>query len=130
MSDLEPIVSLHPFSAGKRQCRQKTSRQPPFTLQVAFDRRELNTILNVYGRFVAAGDWRDYAIDFGTERAVFAIFKRTSERPLYRVEKTPRLSRKQGIYAVTDQTGRILKRGHELAQVLKVFDKKPRLSVV
>jgi hypothetical protein len=131
LSDLEPIVPLRPVRNGKQGSRLKHHRQQatPFS-QVAFDRHELNTILSVYGRFVATGEWRDYAINFSRERAVFSIYKRTSECPLYRVEKTPKLARKQGAFCVSDHSGRILKRGHELAQVLKVFDKKPRFSVV
>ncbi len=92
--------------------------------QIAFDRLELNRILIVYGRMVAAGEWRDYALDFLEEAAVFSIFRRASEMPLYRIEKRPRLRSKQGMYSVIAAGGVILKRGHELAQVLKVFDRK------
>lgn len=95
---------------------------------VSFDRRELALILNVYGRKVAAGEWRDYALDFGRERAVFSIYQRASERPLYVVEKAPRLARRQGQYMVAGTDGRILKRGHDLANVLRVFD--PKLYLV
>lgn len=89
-----------------------------------FDRHELNRILTVYGRMVAAGEWRDYALDFLDEVAVFSIFRRASEMPLFKVEKRPRLKSKQGQYAVVAPGGQILRRGHELAQVLKIFDKK------
>ena len=92
--------------------------------QVRFDRAELNRILTVYGRMVAAGEWRDYAIDFRDDVAVFAIHRRTSEMALFRVEKRPKLRDKQGMYAVITATGHILKRGHDLANVLRVFDKK------
>lgn len=92
--------------------------------QVAFDRQELGRILMVYGRMVAAGEWRDYAIDFRDEVAVFSIFRRASEMPLFRVEKRPKLRDRQGMYAVIAATGHILKRGHDLVQVLRVFDKK------
>ncbi len=95
---------------------------------VAFDRRELNLILSVYGRKVGKGDWRDYAMDFLRDRAAFSIYARVSERPLYIVEKTPRLRNRQGQYSVTNQEGRILKRGHDLALVLRVLD--PDLVVV
>ena len=95
---------------------------------VAFDRKELAQILNVYGRKVGQGEWRDYAMDFLRDRAVFSIYARVSERPLYLIEKTPRLRNKQGQYSVTNQQGRILKRGHELSLVLRVLD--PQLSVV
>ena len=93
----------------------------------SFDRRELSAILNIYGRNVAAGEWRDYAIDCLKDKAVFSIFRRSSEMPLYRIEKAPKLARKQGAYSVLAPGGRIVKRGHELAQVLKVLEKAPRL---
>jgi hypothetical protein len=95
------------------------ARQRPF---VGFDRRELNTILNLYGRKVADGDWRDYAMDFLKDRALFSIYKRASERPLYVIEKNPKLRNKQGQYMVTSQDGRVLKRGHELDTVLRVLE--------
>lgn len=96
---------------------------------VAFNRRELDAILRVYGRKVAEGEWRDYAIDHLDDRAVFSIFRRTSEMPMFRVEKVPALARKQGAYRVVAASGAILKRGHELAAVLRVLD-KPKLSLV
>src|SRR6185437_9925504 len=89
-----------------------------------FDRSELNRILTVYGRMVAAGEWRDYALDFLEDVAVFSIFRRASEMPLFRVEKRPRLKSRQGQYSVIAAGGLVLKRGHELAQVLKIFDRK------
>ncbi len=92
--------------------------------EVSFNRRELSTILSVYGRMVAAGEWRDYAIDHLREVAVFSVFRRASERPIYTIEKNPRLTAKQGAYSVIAMDGRILKRGRDLAQVLRVFDKK------
>jgi hypothetical protein len=95
--------------------------------QVSFHREELRIILNLYGRMVAEGEWRDYTIDFTREKAVFSIHRRTSERPLYRIEKDPRLARRQGAYAVIAETGRILKRGHDLAQVLRVLEKPLRV---
>ncbi|WP_374990931.1 DUF2794 domain-containing protein [Hyphomicrobium sp. LHD-15] len=85
---------------------------------VAFNRSELDAILAVYARKVAAGEWRDYALEMGREKAVFAIFQRTSEYPLFRVEKCPRLARRQGAYSVVLRSGAILKRGHDLARVL------------
>jgi hypothetical protein len=96
---------------------------------VWFDRRELAPILSLYGRMVAAGEWRDYAMDGLKDRAVFSIYRRSSEFPLFRIEKVPALARRQGAYAVIAASGEILKRGHELAQVLKVFEKK-RFQVV
>jgi hypothetical protein len=94
---------------------------------IAFDRRELSQILNVYGRKVASGEWRDYAIDMMREKAVFSVFRRASESPLYRIEKAPKLARRQGAYSVIAATGLILKRGHDLARVLRALDKGLRL---
>jgi hypothetical protein len=95
--------------------------------KVTFTRRELDRILGLYGRMVAAGEWRDYAIDFLKDRAVFSVFRRTSEVPLYRIEKDPRLARKQGAYSVISATGLIVKRGHELDKVLRAVDKSLKL---
>jgi Protein of unknown function (DUF2794) len=92
--------------------------------RVTFNRFELSRILNLYGRMVADGEWRDYAIDFLKDRAVFSVFRRASEVPLYRIEKDPRLARKQGAYSVISATGLILRRGHELDRVLLVIDRK------
>jgi Protein of unknown function (DUF2794) len=92
-----------------------------------FSRQELHTILNLYGRKVACGEWRDYAIDFGREKAVFSVFRRSSECPLYTIEKSPKLTRKQGAYSVVAASGLILKRGHDLLRVLEVLDKQVRL---
>ncbi|GAG24387.1 unnamed protein product, partial [marine sediment metagenome] len=96
----------------------------------AFDRHELDTILAVYGRKVAAGEWRDYAIDVGPDKAVFSIFRRSSEYPLYRIEKCPRLARKQGAYSVVAPAGLILKRGHDLDRVLRILEDRVRLVAV
>ncbi len=96
--------------------------------QVTFNRDELTAILNVYGRKVAEGEWRDYAIDFARDKAVFKIYRRSSEMPLYRVEKDPRLARRQGAYCVVAQSGLVLKRGGDLRRVLDVLEK--RLKVV
>ena len=96
--------------------------------QVRFERRELDRILDLYGRMVADGEWRDYAIDFLKDRAVFSVFRRASEIPIYRIEKNPKLARRQGAYSVISATGLIMRRGHELDRVLRVFDKK--LSLV
>ncbi len=90
--------------------------------QVTFSRRELNRILDLYGRKVAAGEWRDYAIDFFKDRAVFSVFRRTSEVPLYRIEKNPKLARRQGAFSVISATGLIVRRGHELDRVLRSID--------
>ena len=92
--------------------------------RVTFNRQELNIILSLYGRMVASGEWRDYGIDFLKDRAVFSIFRRASEVPIYRIEKVPQLARKQGAYSVITATGLIMRRGHELDRVLRVFDSK------
>ena len=92
--------------------------------QVAFDRPELQRILDLYGRMVAAGMWRDYAIDLGTDAAVFACFRRAAERPEYRIEKRPALRRAQGEWALIGEGGMILRRGHELGPVLAPVERK------
>lgn len=94
------------------------------TETVSFTRSELTRILGVYGRFVALGDWRDYAIDCLSDAAVFSIFRKASEMPLYRIEKRPALSRRQGAFLVISMSGVILRRGHDLGQVLKIFDRQ------
>jgi hypothetical protein len=91
--------------------------------QVSFNRAELRSILDLYARKVAEGEWRDYAIDFTRDKAVFSVFRRTSEIPFYRIEKDPRLARRQGAYSVVAASGLVLKRGHELVRVLRVLDK-------
>jgi hypothetical protein len=97
--------------------------------EVTFNRAELRTILDLYARKVADGDWRDYAIDFTRDKAVFSVFRRTSEVPLYRIEKDPRMARRQGAYSVVAASGLVLKRGHDLARVLRVLDKPLKLVV-
>ena len=96
-------------------------------LPVAFQRRELDQILRLYGRMVAANEWRDYAIDHLSDRAVFSVFRRASETPLFRIVKDPALARRQGTWSVVSATGLVLKRGHELARVLGLFDRRLRL---
>lgn len=97
----------------------QASRAPVF-----FERKELDQILRVYGQHVASGEWRDYAIDQFSDAVSFNIYRRTSEAPLYRIEKRPALARKQGAFAVFNQAGMILKRGRELGPVLNVLDKR------
>jgi hypothetical protein len=92
--------------------------------QVSFDRKELSVILALYGRMVAAGEWRDYGISALREMAVFSVFRRTAEHPLYRIEKRPKLRARQGMYSVTGMDGQVLRRGHDLAAVLKVLERK------
>ena len=91
---------------------------------VMFDRKELGLILRVYGQMVAAGEWRDYAISSLRDLAVFCVFRRTAEHPLYRIEKRPKLRMRQGLYAVVGMDGRVLRRGQDLAQVLKVLERQ------
>jgi hypothetical protein len=92
--------------------------------EVRFDRRELSQILRVYGSMVAAGEWRDYAIDFLSDRAVFSVFRRASEAPFYTIEKQPEFRMRQGEYAVFASGGHLVKRARELAHVLRCFDRK------
>jgi hypothetical protein len=94
-----------------------------------FERRELDRLLRLYGRMVAAGEWRDYAIDGLKDAAVFSVFRRASEAPLYRIEKRPALAKRQGAWAVMNHTGLILRRGHELEPVLRFFEKS-RFGVI
>ena len=102
-------------------------RAPAPANEVTFSRRELDRILGLYGRMVAAGEWRDYAIDFLKDRAVFSVLRRASEMPLYRIEKNPRFGRRQGAYSVISATGHILRRGHELDRVLGALERSVRL---
>lgn len=94
---------------------------------VLFNKAELRAILALYGKMVARGEWRDYALDFGREEAVFAVFRRSSEVPLARIVKNPKLARKQGAFAVVSGQGVVLKRGHDLARVLAIFEDKPKI---
>ncbi len=131
LSDLEPIAfgprpaghNNTPVAAGGAASASRT----PFG-KTTFDRSELKTILDLYGRKVASGDWRDYAIDMLRDKAVFSVFRKASEFPLYRIEKTPQLARKQGAYSVIAAGGLVMKRGHDLARVLGVLE--PRFEVV
>lgn len=117
-----------PQRGGSLQGSAQILPFPAATKRVSFDRTELQAILNLYGRMVSAGEWRDYAIDFTPDKAVFSIYRRSSEMPLYRIEKDPKLARKQGAYSVVVSTGLILKRGHELDRVLRVLDKPKVVS--
>jgi hypothetical protein len=122
MESLDNIVDLR--GTARPAPRTDDGGAPsPRAETVAFTARELNQILNVYGRMVAAGEWRDYAIDWLREAAVFSIFRRTAEVPLYRIEKRPKLRAKQGAFAVISSTGFVMKRGHDLGTVLRVFDR-------
>jgi hypothetical protein len=111
---------IDPSQSGGGGVQVRTAPAP--VNQVTFSRRELNRILDLYGRKVAAGEWRDYAIEFLKDRAVFSVFRRASEVPLYRIEKNPKLARRQGVYSVISATGLIVRRGHELDRVLRSID--------
>lgn len=127
MSDSEPI-NLFGAGTGRQSAPSSqffTSPRKPH--QISFSRTELNEILRLYGRKVAAGEWRDYAIDALKERAVFSVFRNACEMPLYRIVKHPKQSRKQGQYSVVTPTGLILRRGPSLAAVLKVIEGAPKL---
>jgi hypothetical protein len=126
LSDNEPIV----FPGTERVLNGSVPRKSQAhraNCPIAFDRRELTQLLGMYGRKVAEGEWRDYAIDMLREKAVFSVFRKTSEYPLYRIEKNPELARRQGAYSVVTPTGHILRRGHDLRNVLRVIDKSLRL---
>ncbi len=127
MSDAEPI-KFRPRTAGGQIRTTPISGATDFGSKTAFDRQELSIIMTVYGRKVAQGLWRDYAIDMLRDKAVFSIFRRSCEVPLYRVEKDPKLARKQGAYSVVAAGGLVMKRGHDLERVLSVLDS--RLEVV
>lgn len=110
----------HSDNAPKRFYAGQT-HQPS---QTSFDRTEISTILSVYGHMVSQGEWKDYAMDFLKDKAVFSIFRKASEYPLYKIEKVPALRGKQGQFSVIAPGGLILKRGHDLRAVLRVFDKQ------
>lgn len=116
MSNIIPISPTPPQTSS--------NTKPKRPSQVAFDRRELGLILNVYGQMVSKGDWKDYAMDFLRDKAVFSIYRKATEHALYRIEKVPDLRQKQGQFAVIAPGGLILKRGHDLEAVLRVFDKQ------
>jgi hypothetical protein len=127
LSDSEPIF-FRPRRAGTISQNINQPQTAPRAARVAtFSRRELNEILALYGRKVAAGEWRDYAIDVDREKAVFSVFRRSSEYALFRIEKNPRQARKQGAYSVIAATGLVLKRGHDLKRVLGVLEQGVRL---
>jgi hypothetical protein len=112
---------------GRPRYRGAPAASDASSSEISFDRREMSAILRIYGRKVAAGEWRDYAIDHRREEAVFSIFRRSSEMPLYRIVKKPQPARRQGIYSVLAAGGLILKRGHDLHQVLFALDRGLRL---
>ena len=125
MSEVEEKESFGGRAGSLALAAAREFRPPPPV--VSFNRQELNEILQVYGRKVADGEWRDYAIDHLREAAVFSIFRRTSEVPLYRIVKQPRLARRQGAYSLIAPTGLILKRGNQLTNVLRAIDRRLKL---
>lgn len=124
MSESEPI-HLRPRATDAPESTAGSASHVREAL-TTFNRQELSAILALYGRKVAAGEWRDYALDLGADKAVFSVFRRSSEFPLYRIEKCPKLAKKQGAYSVVAPAGLILKRGHELPRVLAVLEKGVR----
>ena len=130
LDDQEPIVPFPSWGSGPRPGTSETRDFDRRAEPIAFDRKELNIILGIYGLKVASGEWRDYALDFGRDKATFSVFRRASEVPLYRIVKDPSLARKHGIYSVIAHGGLILKRGQDLVQVLRVLVKQPKLTSV
>ena len=126
LSEVEPI-QFCPRGAGDASPRTFAHVRPS---TIFFTRKELNEIFNLYGRKVAAGEWRDYAIDFGRDKAVFSVFRHASEIPLSRIEKTPRLARRQGAYSLIAATGLILRRAHDLRRVLGALEAGVRLATI
>jgi len=130
LSETEPIV-FSPRQAGSfRGAPSPGSPGAEAHRPTTFNRQELSAILAVYGRKVAAGEWRDYSIDIGRDKAVFSVFRRASECPLYRIEKVHKHARKQGAYAIVAPAGLILKRGHDLCRLLRIFEERLRLVSV
>ena len=127
-ADLISLAARKPLiSAGIANSYVSSTGNPVTPSQISFDRRELAAILRIYGFKVADGEWRDYAIDHLKDRAVFSVYRRASEMPLYRIEKNPKLARRQGAYSIVDSNGTILKRGQDLGQVLKLFERQLKL---
>lgn len=122
--DHQPPGRVVPLVEGKSFKSTWSNPLTATTGQVAFDRGELRQILDLYGRKVAQGEWRDYAIEFANQKAVFSIYRRSSEFPLYRIEKAPQLARKHGAYSVLAATGEVLKRSHDLAPVITALERQ------
>ncbi len=132
VGEIEPSALRGPYRAERDGVPRPWGewRAPAPASEVTFSRRELDHILSLYGRKVAAGEWRDYAIDFLKDRAVFSVFRHACEVPIYRIEKNPRLERRQGAYSVISATGHIVRRGRELERVLGALDCSVRLVAV
>ncbi len=118
MSKSKPLIIVGNAFERERQLHKLAP------MRVMWTRQELAQLLNIYGRQVAAGHWRDYAIDDGVDSACFSIFRRSSEVPLYRIDKVPALKRKQGQYCLRGAAGQTLRRGHDLSALLNFFNRK------
>lgn len=124
-SDGQPIVRAGAAATASNARHDPAhSRKAPALQTANFTRLELTAILRVYGMGISKALWRDYAIDYLKDRAVFSIFRRSGEYPLYRIEKHPKLRNRQGAFVVVAQSGQILKRGHDLPQTLKILERK------
>jgi hypothetical protein len=132
IGEIDPSAIWGPHRAERDGPPRRAAefRAPAPANKVTFSRPELDRILSLYGRKVAAGEWRDYAIDFLKDRAVFSVFRHACEVPIYRIEKNPRLERRQGAYSVITATGLILRRGKELDRVLGALDRSVRLVAI
>ncbi|MEE9376396.1 MAG: DUF2794 domain-containing protein [Rhizobiaceae bacterium] len=127
-ADLISLAARKPLaSSGVGNTIVSSTGNPVKPTQIGFDRRDLSAILRIYGFKVANGEWRDYAIDHLKDRAVFSVFRGAGEAALYTIEKNPKLGRRQGAYSVISSSGVVLKRGQEISQVLKVFEKQLKL---
>ena len=126
--DLISFAARRPLAgSGASNTIVSSTGNPVKPSQISFDRKELSAILRIYGFKVAEGDWRDYAIDHLKDRAVFSVFRKSGEVALYTIEKNPKLARRQGAYSVIGANNVVLKRGRELAQVLRIFEKQLKL---
>ncbi len=130
IGEIDPSAIWGPHRAERDGAPRRGGEVRASANEVTFSRHELDRILSLYGRKVAAGEWRDYAIDFLKDRAVFSVFRHACEVPIYRIEKNPRLERRQGAYSVITATGLILRRGRELDRVLGALDRSVRLVAV
>jgi len=127
-ADLINLAAHRPLvTSGTTNVVISSTGNPSKPSQITFDRTELTAILRIYGFKVAAGEWRDYSIDQLKERAIFSVYRKAHETPLYRIEKQPKLARKQGAYSIVGTNGAILKRGHDLSQLLKLFEKQLKI---
>lgn len=112
------------FSTGNPAAKPAEAVAAPAPEAVFFSRREFDSILNLYGKMVASGHWKDYAIDSARDQAIFSVYQNVHDRPLYRITKTPKRAAKQGAFAISSAQGNILKRGHDIDMLLKFFNKK------